>query len=226
MKNYSLLIAPLIFSGALSCLSKNAPFEASDSQESDWEELAGCSLGSGATGKFGVEFAASTGEWEVVRDSSAPNDEQVFAQVAQNEKSVFNVTFADNLNAKDGCISVHLRAVSGVIDQGGGVVWRAYDENNYYVARFNPLEDNYRVYYIKDGERVTLASATVSLEPTAWHSLRVVMRGEHIECYLNGTKYLDVHDSTFQEPGKVGLWTKADAQTNFARFNLIETFGL
>jgi hypothetical protein len=28
-------------------------------------------------------------------------------------------------------------------------------------------------------------------------------------------KYLDVKDLTFQEGGKIGLWTKADAQTEF-----------
>ncbi len=30
-----------------------------------------------------------------------------------------------------------------------------------------------------------------------------------------GKKYLDVKDLTFQEAGTMGLWTKADAQTEF-----------
>ena len=41
------------------------------------------------------------------------------------------------------------------------------------------------------------------------------MMGDHIQCYLDGEKILDAKDSTFPDAGKVGLWTKADAQTYF-----------
>ena len=48
-----------------------------------------------------------------------------------------------------------------------------------------------------------------------WHSLRVTMEGDHIQCYYDGKKYLDVKDSTFPESGRISLWTKADAQSYF-----------
>jgi hypothetical protein len=35
----------------------------------------------------------------------------------------------------------------------------------------------------------------------AWHTLRVTMTGDHIECYYDDKKYLDVRDSTFAEAG-------------------------
>lgn len=41
------------------------------------------------------------------------------------------------------------------------------------------------------------------------------MRGDHIEIYFNGQKLIDVHDSRFASPGKVGVWTKADSYTLF-----------
>ena len=41
------------------------------------------------------------------------------------------------------------------------------------------------------------------------------MKGEQIECYYDGKKYLDVKDPTLKEAGRVGLWTKADAQSRF-----------
>jgi hypothetical protein len=41
------------------------------------------------------------------------------------------------------------------------------------------------------------------------------MRGDHIEVYYDGKKYLDVEDTAFPEAGTIGLWTKADAQTYF-----------
>ena len=36
-----------------------------------------------------------------------------------------------------------------------------------------------------------------------------------MECFVDDKKYLDVKDDTFAKAGKVGLWTKADAQTSF-----------
>jgi hypothetical protein len=46
------------------------------------------------------------------------------------------------------------------------------------------------------------------------------MAGDHIECFLDGKKYLDVKDDSIKEAGKVGLWTKADAQTYFDDFKV------
>jgi hypothetical protein len=47
----------------------------------------------------------------------------------------------------------------------------------------------------------------------------VRIEGDHIQCYYDGGKYLDVKDSTFQVSGKIGLWTKADAQSHFDDFD-------
>lgn len=53
-----------------------------------------------------------------------------------------------------------------------------------------------------------------------WHTLRIKMAGAHIECFIDGKKYLDVKDDTFVKADKVGLRTKADAQTSFDQFNV------
>ena len=104
-------------------------------------------------------------------------------------------------------------------------MWRAQDVRNYYVARYNPLENNFRVYFVRDGKRHMLASATVDLNQSAWHTVRVIMQGNHIECYLDGLRSLDVYDGTFASPDRVGLWTKADAQTRFDDFIVQEPTG-
>jgi hypothetical protein len=44
------------------------------------------------------------------------------------------------------------------------------------------------------------------------------MEGDHIQCFLDGEKHLDGKDSTFKAAGKVGLWSKADAQSHFDDF--------
>jgi hypothetical protein len=111
-------------------------------------------------------------------------------------------------------LSVRIKAVAGELDQGGGVVWRARDKNNYYIARYNPLEDNFRVYKVEAGKRTQFASAKVPGDKK-WHTLRVTMAGPRVHCYLDGARYLDAEDSTFPAAGRIGLWSKADAQSYF-----------
>jgi hypothetical protein len=47
------------------------------------------------------------------------------------------------------------------------------------------------------------------------------MEGDHIECYYDGKKYLEAKDTTFPEAGKIGLWSKADAQSQFDDLTLV-----
>lgn len=168
-----------------------------------------------AVGTLPEGWLAPVGEWGVESAEQAPSGSHVLAQEASNRSPVFNVALVEGSSHADVDLTVRLRARQGRIDQGGGVVWRARNARNYYIARYNPLEDNYRVYYVEDGRRRQLDSANVRLDHEAWHTLRVRMVGDHIECFLNGEKHLDVRDATFTEAGMVGLWTKADAQTRF-----------
>lgn len=112
-------------------------------------------------------------------------------------------------------ISVAFRPVSGRVDASGGVVFRAEDRANYYVVRANSLENNFRLYTVKKGVRDKIAS--VKVVPPAlgkFHVIRIVAIGDHIQAYLNNVLLLDHHDDSFAR-GFVGLWTKADAVTEF-----------
>jgi len=97
----------------------------------------------------------------------------------------------------------------------GGPIWHILDKNNYYIARANPLENNFRIYYVKNGIRKILDSATVTVSSGKWHNIKILHRGSKIEGYLNEQKLLEVEDDTFSETGGVGVWTKADAVTYF-----------
>ena len=107
-----------------------------------------------------------------------------------------------------------MRAVAGEVDRGGGLIWRARDAKNYYIARYNPLEDNFRVYKVQDGKRTQFQSAKVPGDE-AWHTLRVTMAGPRITCRLDGKTLLEVEDATLPDAGMIGLWSKADAQSYF-----------
>jgi hypothetical protein len=161
-------------------------------------------------GKIVPGFTNEVGTWEVVRDG----DNKVLAQKAKNDDDTFNVVLVDGTYFQDVDLSVRLKAVAGELDQGGGVVWRAADKNNYYIARYNPLEDNFRVYKVERGKRTQFQSAKIPGDKN-WHTLRITMVGAKITCYLDGAKYLEAEDSTFPAAGKIGLWSKADAQSYF-----------
>ncbi len=175
-----------------------------------------------AVGKLPAGWsAAKTGEgegsvWKVVEDKSAPGGARVLAQTAAGPRPLFNLCVADDTALADLDLSVAVKAVEGKIDQGGGVAWRYVDAGNYYIARYNPLENNYRLYKVVDGKRIQLATKEGLTAPAGeWHTLEIQMKGDAIECSLNGTKHLDAKDGTFTKAGKIGLWTKADAQTYF-----------
>src|SRR5262245_46214472 len=155
--------------------------------------------------------------WKVVADNTSPSKKgYVLAQTAEGPGPLFNLCVADDTNLKDVEITVSFKAVKGAKDQGGGLVWRYQDANNYYIARMNPLEDNYRVYKVIAGKRIQLATKEdLKVPVNTWHTLTIKMNGEQIECLLDGKKELEAKDDAISKAGKIGLWTKADAQTYF-----------
>ena len=179
-------------------------------------------LAAAKTGQLPAGWSlAKTGEgpgsvWSVVEEATAPGGKALAQTSDQGPNRLFNLCVADGTSFQDLDLTVSFKAVAGKLDQGGGPVWRYRDADNYYVARMNPLEDNYRVYKVVNGKRTQLGSADVKLPAGEWHSLRVVHSGDQIRCYLGDRLYLDVKDDTFSDAGQVGLWTKADAQTRFA----------
>jgi hypothetical protein len=110
--------------------------------------------------------------------------------------------------------------MTGKEDQGGGPIWRAKDADNYYIARWNPLEKNFRVYYVKDGRRKQLASADIETDSGKWHEIEIKHVGNKIVAEFDDEKVIEIEDSTFAEGGMVGLWTKADAATAFDDFEV------
>src|SRR6516162_474425 len=71
--------------------------------------------------------------WKVVADDTAPSKKgYVLAQTAESPNRVFNLCVLDDSRFKAGEISVAFKAIRGENDQGGGIVWRYRDANNYY----------------------------------------------------------------------------------------------
>jgi hypothetical protein len=165
--------------------------------------------------------SAKPGRWAVVEDAAAPSGKKILrlTDVGANRGSTFNLCYTDEIPFRDGTISVKFRADSGRIDEGGGIMWRVKDADNYYVVRFNPLEDNFRFYSVKNGVRRQIASADVTLSK-GWHEMMIAQKGNRFAAFLDGKRLLEAKDDTFTEKGGVGLWTKADAATSFDDFHV------
>jgi len=160
-------------------------------------------------------------KWEIIEDKSAPSPSHVLhLRQTDARGSTFNLCYNKDIAFLDGELHVSFLSISGEEDQGGGIMWRALDNENYYVARFNPLEDNFRLYYVKEGYRRMLKGVRVSLSKDAWHSMKIIQNKNHYEAYLDGVKLLEGNDDTFVKSGAVGVWTKADALTSFDDFSI------
>jgi len=95
------------------------------------------------------------------------------------------------------------------------LVVRYQDENNYYIARANALEQNVRFYKVINGQRQQLASWSGPVTSGSWHHLQVKADGNRFVISWDGQQVMEVADQTFRGAGKVGVWTKADSVTYF-----------
>jgi hypothetical protein len=139
--------------------------------------------------------------WKVVND----NGNKVVAQLAKNEGDYYNLLVLDNPAYQDFTLSVKIKAVAGDEDQGGGLVWRYVDNNNYYIARCNPLENNFRFYRVVNGNRKQLKTVDCAIKTGEWFTISIEMKGNKISCSLNGIKLIDATDDTYKSAGRVGL---------------------
>jgi hypothetical protein len=139
--------------------------------------------------------------------------EGVLAQTAETQP--WAVAILEEKRFSDVDVRVKFRPITGKEDASGGLLFRAKDAKNYYLVRANGLEDNFRLYAMKDGSRHQLASTKVDAPKLReWHTMRVVAKGSRIQAYLNGKLLIDHEDKSYTE-GYVGLWTKADSVTEF-----------
>ena len=165
-----------------------------------------------------------TGVWIIVKDETAPSQPNVLAQTDMDNTGYrFPICIYDNFTGKDVDLSVKFKPMKGDEDRAAGLVWRYKDKNNYYIVRANALEDNVVLYKVENGKRSDLPligkgktyGMKTKVAPGEWGMLRIIAKGNHFEAILNGSKLFDVEDNTFNEAGKVGVWTKADSYTLF-----------
>ena len=154
-------------------------------------------------------------KWAVVADDTAPSKPNV---LKQSGEATYPVCLKNDPSLKDGFVEVKFKPVSGKEDQAGGVIWRAKDTDNYYIARANALEDNVCIYHTVKGKRTEKKRTDMKVASGKWHTFRVDFSDKHFTVTLDGKQAIEWDDKTFTEAGMVGVWTKADSVTLFDDF--------
>jgi hypothetical protein len=71
---------------------------------------------------------------------------------------------------------------------------------------------------LSTGRRAEKKRTRMKVASNQSHMLRVDFQGTHFTVTFDGKKAIERDDHTFTEPGKVGVWTKADSVMLFDDF--------
>lgn len=225
----SILLASSIVLTTVSCSrpmeitsSEAAPAPAGQAMVFDFEEGEIDSLPAGFT--EALTGGGGPVQWRLQEADGAPSGTKVVAQLSDDRtNSRYPHLVLDDFEAKNVDLSVRFKTVSGQVDASGGLVFRYQDKDNFYVVRANSLEDNVVAYKTENGRRSSIGvgsnvdayGVNEDVPHQQWNTLRVIMEDNLIEVFMNGRKLFEVENETFSEAGTVGLWTKADAVTQF-----------
>lgn len=133
------------------------------------------SFDAGATGSpprgfvFGRTGGGAVGRWIVQADPTATSAPNVLAQIDADATNFrFPVAVTEQSQPADVRVSVRCKLISGRVDRACGLVLRYANADNYFITRANALEDNVRLYWVKEGKRKELASHDVDVTPNVW----------------------------------------------------------
>jgi hypothetical protein len=162
---------------------------------------------------FAKTGKGAEGRWRIVKSGEGH-------ALAQSDRSRdtdrFALAIVKDQEFRDIKLSVKIKSVSGEREETGGVVWRYKDSENYLVARIDVRDNRVRLYRVVNGNLTRFGSEEdLNLKSDTWFTLRVEHKGDRIKVYLNDEAVIVERDRHFRDAGKVGLWTKADAETHF-----------
>ena len=164
---------------------------------------------------------ASSGRWEVTADAQSSSPPHVLARISSGSPGREpQVIFIENAEAANLDITVRIKAVAAGDGQGGGIVFRAVDDRNYYVAWFSPQEKTVHLDRVVNGEVKPLQDLQIeNTESGKWHSLRLNVVGPVYEAFFNNRQALSAHDDAWEfrryAKGKVGLWAQGPGTIYF-----------
>ncbi|TAL09317.1 MAG: DUF1080 domain-containing protein [Nitrospirae bacterium] len=179
-----------------------------------------------APGKQPAGFAAagangSSGRWEVAVDAHSSSPPHVLARISSGSSGRgAQVIFIENTEAANLDITVRVKVIAAGEGQGGGIVFRAADDRNYYVAWFSPQEKTVRLDRVVNGEVKPLQDLKIeNADIGKWYTLRLNAVGPVYEAFFNNQQFLSARDDAWEfgryAKGKVGLWAQGSGTVYF-----------
>lgn len=211
-------MATRLLAAVLTVLMAGAPAWA-DFKIQDW------SFDKDPPGKPPAGFAPGdtdrSGRWVVKTDPQPSSPPHVLAHIpGEAPGKDAQVLFIEKAEAANLDMTVRMKAISGGDGQGSGVIFRAVDGRNYFVAWLDPQEKLVRLDKVVNGEVKPLQDLRVeNADIGKWHNLRVNIIGPVFEAFFNNRQFLSAREEAWEfgryEKGKVGLWAQGSAAIYF-----------
>jgi hypothetical protein len=113
--------------------------------------------------------------------------------------------------------AVRIRLAGGA--RAGGLVWRYRDDQHYYSLMLDVAQGTLSVYRVAAGNRIRLEfEDDLELDPSAWHTLKVVHSGSRIRASLGGIRVFDDEDRRNRwndRESHVGLLATGNSEAHF-----------
>ena len=158
--------------------------------------------------------------WKVSEQTPSIHGKAIIQTSRESIDARYPLCIVDSIKGTDVEIGVDITPVEGRIDRAGGLIFRALDENNYYIVRANALENNVDLFRTVKGVRRQFAGANAPVASGKPQRLGVRIEGDLIKVFFQKKQLFEARDQTFSGRGAVGLWTKADSVTAFANMTL------
>src|SRR5207244_7173805 len=157
--------------------------------------------------------SVDSGRWEVRADSLSSSPPNVLAHISSDHAGKgAQVLFIEKAEAANLDLTVRMKTVTDGESQGGGVVFGAQNDRNYYVVWLSPMENLVRLDRVVNGETKTLQDLMVEAKTGQWHNLRLSIRGPMLEAFFDNRRFLSAREDEWliasYKPGKIGLWAR------------------
>lgn len=153
--------------------------------------------------------------WEAVPDKQALGGWALSETAGDATDLRFPLCISTQTVARDLDATLRFVLVSGTHEQAAGLVLRAQDANDYYVAKASAKDGSVRLYRMAGGRRAELGAKKAPLRTGEQYALRVIARQDRFEVFLDDKSLFKVTDASLMRPGTVGVWSQADSITRF-----------
>ena len=156
--------------------------------------------------------------WRAVQDADGPDGWALVETGRDPDPLRFPICISEQAVGRDLDATLRLKPVGGTRARAAGLVFRAQDGANYYVARADALDNTVRLYRLDKGKRSQIGSKDTKVESGKWHSLRVVAVLDRFVVSLDGNVLFSATDRNLVAAGALGVWSQADSVTHFGSF--------